>query len=214
VTTTADDLVTLIRDAPDWETGEHYPTAIQYRLRAVLAPYSTQPTVPHRRRDLPPPESNHRAVERSFEERLADAEDYSARLGGPTVSSGQSRRARRRIKRTQHARAQTQLRRRFQQRERDCVEEILRPLREPGSTADASRDASDRCPIPAQKPSFSLAQLHPPAGEAQVVEVPSSSTVDAKTAPTSVSAPTTSSLDFWVVFCSVSTTRGGRRASS
>jgi hypothetical protein len=144
-------MATKIDDCGDWETGEGYITAITMQMYDLLLEYATPVTKktttttktkkPVRATKRRPP----RTTEHHKDARLDEALDALADVQtADPRNRARIKKARRRVGRIRTALLQSELRQKFDQRERECVQELLRGLAEDANEAPAD---SPTCPI-------------------------------------------------------------------
>ncbi|KAF1313197.1 reverse transcriptase, partial [Globisporangium splendens] len=130
-------MATKITDCEDWETGEGYITALTMQMYDLLQEYSTtkkprsmmktkKKTTATKTMMRPPrPSTQHR--EARLEEALDDL--IIAQRAEPS-QQGRIQKARRRVGRVKVAILRSKLRLKFEQKEKECVQELLRGVNE------------------------------------------------------------------------------------
>ncbi|KAF1313191.1 reverse transcriptase, partial [Globisporangium splendens] len=130
-------MATKITDCEDWETGEGYITALTMQMYDLLQEYSTtkkprsmmktkKKTTATKTMMRPPrPSTQHR--EARLEEALDDL--IIAQRAEPS-QQGRIQKARRRVGRVKAAILRSKLRLKFEQKEKECVQELLRGVNE------------------------------------------------------------------------------------
>lgn len=147
----ANAMATKIDDCGDWETGEGYITAITMQMYDLLLEYATPVTKSiamtkkTKKPPRPPPSRPPRLTEHHKDARLDEALDaLTAVQTTDPRNRARIKKARRRVGRIRSALLRSELRQKFDQRERECVQELLRGLAEDDSNANAD---SPTCPI-------------------------------------------------------------------